>query len=38
MGVGSMEDVAAAVLYLVTPASSYVTGHCLQLEGGFVLS
>jgi NAD(P)-dependent dehydrogenase (short-subunit alcohol dehydrogenase family) len=38
LGVGSLEDIAAAVLYLATPASGYVTGQCLQLEGGFVLA
>lgn len=32
--IGTGEDVAAAVLYLASPESSYVTGHVLQVNGG----
>jgi 3-oxoacyl-[acyl-carrier protein] reductase len=31
---GKPEDVAAAVLYLVSPAASYVTGQMLVVDGG----
>ncbi|MBN8897590.1 MAG: SDR family oxidoreductase [Rhodospirillales bacterium] len=29
-------DVAAAVLYLCSPASKVVTGHVLAVDGGFL--
>jgi 7-alpha-hydroxysteroid dehydrogenase len=32
--VGEPEDIAAAVLYLVSPAGSYVTGKLLEVDGG----
>ncbi len=32
--IGDPEDVAAAVLYLASPASAYVTGRILELDGG----
>ncbi|WP_396454203.1 SDR family oxidoreductase [Actinomadura sp.] len=32
--VGDPEDVAAAVLYLASPASAYVTGSLLRVDGG----
>nr|WP_244984483.1 SDR family oxidoreductase [Actinomadura citrea] len=32
--VGEPEDVAAAVLYLAAPASAYVTGSVLRVDGG----
>jgi len=32
--VGDPEDVAAAVLYLASPASAYVTGALLRVDGG----
>ncbi|MFC4117640.1 SDR family oxidoreductase [Nonomuraea zeae] len=32
--IGEPEDVAAAVLYLASPASRYVTGAVLQVDGG----
>jgi 3-oxoacyl-[acyl-carrier protein] reductase len=32
--VGTPEDVAQAVLYLVSPAAAYVTGHVLVVDGG----
>jgi NAD(P)-dependent dehydrogenase (short-subunit alcohol dehydrogenase family) len=32
---GSMEDVAAAVLYLASPAAGLVTGTSLLVDGGW---
>lgn len=32
--IGEPEDVAAAVLYLVSPAGAYVTGKVLEVDGG----
>lgn len=32
--IGTVEDVAATVLYLASPASSYVTGKLLEVDGG----
>lgn len=32
--VGTVEDVAAAVGYLCGPESTWVTGHCLAVDGG----
>lgn len=34
---GSPEDVANAVYYLVSPLSSYVTGHVLSVNGGMYM-
>lgn len=31
---GTPEDIAAAVLYMVSPAASWVTGQCLYVTGG----
>ena len=31
---GKPEDVASCVLFLASPAASYVTGHCLTVDGG----
>ena len=31
---GTVEDIAAAALYLATPASSWMTGKTLELDGG----
>ena len=32
--VGQVEDIAAAALYLVSPASSWVTGKVFEVDGG----
>jgi NAD(P)-dependent dehydrogenase (short-subunit alcohol dehydrogenase family) len=34
---GQPEDVAAAVVFLVTDGSAFVTGRCLPVDGGWVL-
>jgi NAD(P)-dependent dehydrogenase (short-subunit alcohol dehydrogenase family) len=34
--VGTPEDIGAAALYLVSPASSYVTGEVLVIDGGYL--
>ena len=34
---GEPEDIAAAVVYLATPASGYVTGKILDVDGGMVI-
>ena len=31
---GEPDDIAAAVLYLASPASAYVTGKMLEVDGG----
>ncbi len=33
----TLEEVAEAILYLCSPAASYVTGHCLTIDGGLSL-
>lgn len=35
---GSPDDIAAACLFLVSPAASYITGQCLAVDGGFLVS
>jgi 7-alpha-hydroxysteroid dehydrogenase len=32
--IGQVEDIAAAILYLVSPAGSYVTGKIIEVDGG----
>ncbi len=34
---GTPQDIAAAVIYLASPAARFVTGHCLLVDGGAVL-
>lgn len=34
--VGEPEEVAAAVAFLCVPASAYVTGECIAVDGGFL--
>ena len=33
---GALEDIAACALYLASPASSYVTGEIVGVNGGLV--
>ena len=35
---GTVEDIAAAALYLAAPASEWVTGKVFQIDGGTVAS
>jgi 7-alpha-hydroxysteroid dehydrogenase len=35
--IGEPEDVAAAILYLASPAASYVTGQVLAVDGGLAV-
>ena len=37
MGVGRPEDIAHAVLYLASDASSFVTGATLVVDGGMIV-
>lgn len=32
---GTVDEVAGAVVWLCSGAASFITGHCLQLDGGF---
>lgn len=36
--IGNADEVAAACLFLVSPAASFITGECLVVDGGFSLS
>jgi NAD(P)-dependent dehydrogenase (short-subunit alcohol dehydrogenase family) len=36
--VAQPEEMAAAVLYLVSPGASYTTGACLNVDGGYLLA
>lgn len=38
LGMGSAEEVAAAILYLASPAARPITGQTLTLDGGFLIS
>jgi NAD(P)-dependent dehydrogenase (short-subunit alcohol dehydrogenase family) len=35
---GTPEDIAAACLFLASPAARYITGQCLAVDGGFLIS
>lgn len=35
---GTLDDLVGAAIYLAAPASRYVTGHCLAVDGGFLAS
>lgn len=35
---GTVEDIGAAALYLLSPAGSWVTGKILEVDGGTVAS
>ncbi len=35
---GAMEDVAGAVVFLASAASSYVTGQVIPIDGGYLAS
>lgn len=35
---GEPADIANAILYLASPAASYITGHLLRADGGFTIS
>ena len=35
--VAQPQEIAGAVLYLVSPASSYTTGVCLPVDGGYLV-
>ena len=37
LGVGEPVDVAAAIVYLLAPASRWVTGQVIRLDGGYTL-
>ena len=32
--VGQVEDLGGALLFLASPASAYVTGACISVDGG----
>jgi 3-oxoacyl-[acyl-carrier protein] reductase len=34
---GSPDDIAAAVLFLATPAAGYITGQTLSVNGGMLM-
>lgn len=36
--VGTPDDIAQACLFLASPAASYITGHGLPVDGGFLVS
>jgi NAD(P)-dependent dehydrogenase (short-subunit alcohol dehydrogenase family) len=35
---GTVEDMAAAVAFLCSPDADYITGQCLNVDGGFEMS
>jgi NAD(P)-dependent dehydrogenase (short-subunit alcohol dehydrogenase family) len=38
LGFGKPQDVASAVLFLLSPASSWITGATLAVDGGYLAS
>jgi NAD(P)-dependent dehydrogenase (short-subunit alcohol dehydrogenase family) len=36
--IGVPDDIAAAVLFLTSPAASWITGQTLAIDGGFTIS
>jgi Tropinone reductase 1 len=36
--IGAPEEVASAIAFLCMPAASYITGHCLNVDGGFLVN
>lgn len=36
--IGRPEEVAAAIVFLASPGASYITGHCLGVNGGAVMA
>ena len=36
--IGRVEEIAAAVVYLVGPGATFVTGHCLGVNGGAAMA
>ena len=35
---GTPDDIANACLFLASPASKFITGQCLAVDGGFLIS
>jgi NAD(P)-dependent dehydrogenase (short-subunit alcohol dehydrogenase family) len=35
--IGTVEDIASAVVFLASDASDYITGHTLFVDGGWVI-